>query len=64
MTKFEKRMSAPDAVLPAKYDVNASAKISTSHFGQKAAQPPARRPQRVESRVEKELDAFWDNVPI
>ena len=64
MTKFEKRMSAPDAVLPARYDVNASAKISVTHFGQKPTQTPMRRTQRVECRVEKELDAFWDNVPL
>jgi hypothetical protein len=64
MTKFEKRMSAPDAVLPARYDLSATAKLPATHFGQKPTQTPVRRTQRVESRVEKELDAFWDNVPI
>ena len=64
MAKFEKRMSAPDAVLTAKYDLNASAKLPATHFGQKPTQTPTRRTQRVESRVEKELDAFWDNVPL
>jgi hypothetical protein len=38
--------------------------VPAEHSEREPAKAIARLRKRSESRVEKELDAFWDNVPI
>lgn len=56
-------VASEDAALRVKTAIT-SRSVSADPFEREPTKAIARLRKRAESRVEKELDAFWDNVPI
>lgn len=56
-------LASDDAALRVKTAI-ASRSGATDPFEREPSKAIARLRKRAESRVEKELDAFWENVPI
>lgn len=64
MANYTERETAPDFVVQPKSAGSATAKAAMTRTDRDWVHASARLRKRAESRIEHELDAFWDNVPI